>query len=120
MLQVAPKASSRPQGETYTVWLARSPSASRCALTRRSVDDRARSAAQFPIPVEVLAYLASETFDQIDVSLHRRRAQLRSRGGEGADGRRERPPEYTGDRVLSGDVIGPVAGVEHADSRRAG
>ena len=57
-----------PAGESYTVWLYRSPKL-RIPLAATKVGKSGRLAAQYPLPSEVIAYLASGAFDQIDISL---------------------------------------------------
>ena len=58
-------------------------------------------AAQFEVPTEVLAYLASGAFDQIDVSPHRRRR--RSNAALAKATKEKKAPIYTGTDVLRGN-----------------
>jgi hypothetical protein len=93
------------KGESYTVWLYRTPK-----LTLRvgsvAVGDSGGLAARFPIPAELLAYVASGAFDQIYVS---RTADAAYRQ-EAARAKREKSlPRYTGETVLTGEITGPVA-----------
>jgi len=91
-------------GESYTVWLYRSPK-----LVLRvgavQVGQNGKIAAQFPIPTELLAYVANGAFDQIDISLTSEAAYK----AEAAKARSEkRLPSYTGESVLRGEITGPA------------
>ena len=93
------------KGESYTVWLYRTPK-----LTLRvgsvAVGESGGLAARFPIPAELLAYVASGAFDQIYVS---RTADAAYRA-EVARAKREKSlPRYTGETVLTGEITGPIA-----------
>jgi hypothetical protein len=94
------------KGQSYTIWLADSPQKMLpLASTQTSKDGKI--AAQFEVPTEVLAYLASETFDQIDVTLttdSALKASLKKATGE------KKAPIYTGTDVLRGTVTGPIVG----------
>jgi hypothetical protein len=62
-------------------------------------------ASQFPVPRELLAYIATGTFDQIDLSLTSEAAYQ----AEIAKAKREeRLPAYTGAGVLRGPITGPA------------
>jgi len=92
------------KGESYTVWLFRTPK-----LTLRvgsvAVGDSGGLAARFPIPAELLAYVASGAFDQIYVS----RTTDAAYRQEVARAKRENSlPRYTGETVLTGEITGPV------------
>jgi hypothetical protein len=93
------------QGQSYTVWLYRSPK-----LTLRvgsvPVGEDGNLAARFTIPAELLAYVASGAFNQIYVSRSEDAAYQR----EVARAKRnESLPRYTGETVLSGEITGPIA-----------
>jgi hypothetical protein len=93
-------------GESYTVWLYRTPK-----LTLRvgsvAVGDAGRLAARFPIPAELLAYVAGGAFNQIYVSRTSNAAYQR----EVARAKRNNAiPRYTGETVLTGEITGPVVG----------
>jgi hypothetical protein len=93
-----------PKGSSYTVWLYKSP---KLALRIGSVDvpKSGGIAAQFPLPTELLAYIASGAFDQIDVSLTSNAAYE----AEIAKAKKEkRLPPYTGEDVLRGQISGPA------------
>jgi hypothetical protein len=92
------------KGQSYTVWLYRSPK-----LVLRvgavAVSRNGTIAAQFPIPAQVLAYVANGAFDQIDVS----RTQNAAYEAEVAQAKQQkRLPSYTGEDVLRGEITGPA------------
>lgn len=93
-------------GEGYTIWLAASPQ-KMLPLASTEVSEDGRIGAQVEVPVEVLAYLANETFRQITIT--------RTDDGELkaslANATKEKDaPSYTGIEVLSGEVTGPIVG----------
>ncbi|HWW68155.1 MAG TPA: hypothetical protein VNY83_09250 [Solirubrobacterales bacterium] len=93
-----------PSGQSYTVWLYRSPK-----LVLRvgavKVGKSGGIAAQFPIPTQVLAYVAGGAFDQIDLSLTPDAAYE----AEVARAKKEkRLPAYTGEDILRGKITGPA------------
>lgn len=93
-----------PAGQTYTIWLYRSPKlVLRLGAVR--VGKSGKLAVQLPVPVQVLAYVASGAFDQVDVSLTSNaayRAELaRAKAAQ-------RLPKYTGESVLRGEITGPA------------
>ncbi len=93
-----------PKGSSYTIWLYKSP---KLALRVGSVNVTKSGgiAAQLPLPTELLAYVASGAFDQIDVSLTANAAYE----AEIAKAKKEkRLPAYTGTDVLRGKVTGPA------------
>lgn len=93
------------KGESYTVWLYRSP---KLALRVGSVPvgESGRLGARFTIPAELLAYVASGAFDRIYVS----RTSDAAYRQEVAQARRNKSlPQYTGETVLAGEITGPVA-----------
>jgi hypothetical protein len=97
-------------GESYTVWLYRSPKLSlRVGAVR--VNESGKLGARFAIPTEVLALVANGAFQQIDVS----RTSDSAYQAEVARAKREqRLPRYTGESVLRGDIVGPLAEAEPA------
>ncbi|HEX6689386.1 MAG TPA: hypothetical protein VF085_12100 [Solirubrobacterales bacterium] len=93
------------KGESYTVWLYRSP---KLALRVGSVPvgESGRLGARFTIPAELLAYVASGAFDRIYVS----RTSDAAYRQEVAQARRNKSlPQYTGETVLAGEITGPIA-----------
>jgi hypothetical protein len=91
-----------PPGRLYTVWLYGSPRvALRIGAVR--VDEGGGISAQFPLPTELLGYVAGGGFDQIDVSLTSNAAY---RAEVAAARRAQRLPAYTGTSVLRGEITG--------------
>ena len=93
------------KAQSYIVWLYRSPK-----LTLRvgsvGVDESGRLGARFPIPTELLAYIASGAFDQIYVS----RTDDAAYQAEVARAKKDKSlPRYTGETVLKGEITGPIA-----------
>lgn len=93
-----------PAGEDYTVWLYHSPK-----LVLRvgavPVGKNGKIAVQLPVPTQLLAYVASGAFNQVDVSLTSEaayKAELAKAKGE------KRLPTYTGESVLRGKITGPA------------
>lgn len=93
------------KGQSYVVWLYRSPKLS-LRVGGVPVDESGRLGARFPIPAELLAYVASGAFDQIYVS----RTDDAAYQAEVARAKKEKGlPRYTGETVLSGEITGPIA-----------
>lgn len=91
-------------GESYTVWLFRTPKLS-LRVGSATVGDSGQLGARFPIPAELLAYVASGAFDQIYVS----RTSDAAYQEEVARARKNKTlPRYSGDTVLTGEITGPV------------
>lgn len=102
-----------PKGSSYTVWLYKSP---KLALRIGSVNvpKSGGIAAQFPLPTELLAYIAGGAFDQIDVSLTSNAAYE----AEIAKAKKaKRLPAYTGADVLRGKITGPA--IEAAEKKNS-
>jgi hypothetical protein len=93
-------------GESYTFWLARSPS-QMLPLASTKVGQDGKVGAQVEVPTEVLGYLASGTFDQITVS---RTADATLKASLAKATSEKKPPLYTGAEVLRGTVTGPIVG----------
>jgi DNA-binding Lrp family transcriptional regulator len=93
-----------PQGKAYTIWLYRSPKIA-LQIGAVPVSNSGKIAAQFKIPAQLLAYVASGAFNQVDVALTdtaEYKAAL-----EKAKGEKKLPP-YTGESVLRGEITGPA------------
>jgi hypothetical protein len=101
------------EGESYTIWLAASPE-KMLPLASTEVGEDGRIQAQVEVPVEVLAYLANETFGQIAIT-RTDESQLRASLAKAT--KEKDAPLYTGDEVLRGEVTGPIVG---AASRETG
>lgn len=92
-------------GQSYTVWLYRSPKLS-LRVGSAPVSEEGRLGAQFPIPAEVLAYVAGGAFDQIYVS----RLDNAAYKEEVARAKQNKSlPRYSGETILTGEITGPVA-----------
>ena len=99
-------------GESYTVWLYRTPKLS-LRVGSVAVDDEGRLGARFAIPAELLAYVAGGAFNQIYVS----RTSDAAYQQEVAQAKQNNSlPRYIGETVLTGEITGPVAEAE-AESR---
>jgi hypothetical protein len=96
-----------PSCGRYTVWLAASPQ-KMLPLASIEVGKNGQIRAQVGVPVEVLAYLASETFDQIAITATDE-TQLKASLKEAT--KAKAAPQYTGTEVLRGNVSGPVVGI---------
>jgi len=90
----------------YTIWLAASPQ-KMLPLASTEVGKGGAISAQVEVPVEILAYLANETFGQIAVT-RTDESQLKASLAKATD--EKEAPEYTGTEVLRGSVRGPIVG----------
>jgi hypothetical protein len=91
-------------GSSYTVWLYRSPQLA-LRVGSAKVGNTGRLGARFPIPTELLAYVASGAFKQIKVS----RTSDAAYEAEVAKAKEQKAlPPYSGETVLSGKVTGPI------------
>lgn len=94
---------SKP-GQSYTVWLYRSPKVS-LRVGSAKVAKAGRLGVQLPIPTELLAYVAAGAFKQIYVSRTDDTAYER----EVARAKKEKAlPAYAGETVLTGEIVGPI------------
>lgn len=95
--------------DSYTVWLAQSPQRM-VPLASTQVEKDGRIGAQFEeVPVEVLAYLANETFKHLVVT---RTVDATLEAALAKATKEERSPAYTGTAVLEGTVTGPIVGAQ--------
>jgi hypothetical protein len=101
-------------GDSYTIWLYESPQ-KMLPLASTAVGENGRIAAQVQVPTEVLAYLANETFDQLDIS---RTTDATLKASLAKATREKKAPIYTGTDVLRGTITGPIVGA--ADKAKAG
>jgi hypothetical protein len=93
-----------PQGKAYTIWLYRSPKIA-LQIGAVPVGKSGKIAAQFQIPAQLLAYVASGAFNQVDIALTdtaEYKAALDKAKGE------KKLPPYTGESVLRGEITGPA------------
>jgi len=91
----------------YTVWLAASPT-KMLPLASTEVTENGQIRAQVEVPVEILAYLANETFDQIAITATDE-SQLKASLAQAT--KAKKAPDYTGTEVLRGTISGPIVGV---------
>jgi len=92
-----------PAGEAYTVWLYRSP---KLALQIGAVPEKdGKIAAQLQIPVQLLAYVASGAFDQVDVALTPIAAYRAALAKAKAE---KKLPPHLGESILRGEITGPA------------
>lgn len=111
-LQVAAEGLEPAEGEEgYTIWLAASPQRM-LPLASTEVGDDGRIGAQVTVPVEVLAYLANETFRQIAIT-RTDESQLKASLAKAT--KEKEAPLYTGDEVLNGEVTGPIVGAANRE-----
>lgn len=96
------------KGTSYTVWLAASPQ-KMLPLASAAVPKSGKVGAQFEVPVEVLAYLANETFSDIVIT---KTDDATLEAALSTATKEKQAPEYTGETVLSGAVTGPVVGAQ--------
>jgi hypothetical protein len=93
-----------PAGQSYTVWLYRSPKLALQVGAVR-VEDSGEIAAQFQIPAQLLTYVANGAFDQVDISLTsipEYKAAFNQAKSE------NKVPPYIGESVLRGEITGPA------------
>ncbi len=94
------------KGQAYTIWLYESPQ-KMLPLASTAVGENGKIGAQVEVPTEVLAYLAKETFDQLDISLTSE-ATLKASLAKAT--KEKKAPIYTGTDVLRGTISGPIIG----------
>jgi hypothetical protein len=93
-------------GQSYTIWLYESPQ-KMLPLASTVVGENGKIGAQVQVPTEVLAYLANETFDQLDIS-QTEDATLKASLAKAT--KEKKAPIYTGTDVLRGTITGPIIG----------
>jgi hypothetical protein len=93
-----------PPGQTYTVWLYRTPKLS-LQIGSVPVGQSGKIASQFQIPAQLLAYVANGAFNQVDVSLTPTAAYKAALAKAKAE--RKLPP-HVGQSVLQGKITGPA------------
>ncbi len=94
------------EGEDYTIWLAASEE-KMLPLASTPVDKDGKISAQVEVPVEILAYLANETFGQLAIT-RTDESQLKASLAKAT--KEKQAPAYTGTEVLRGTVTGPIVG----------
>jgi hypothetical protein len=93
-----------PAGHSYTVWLYRSPKVV-LRIGGVRVPKSGGIAAQFPVPTQLLAYVASGAFDQVDISLT---SDAAYKAEVALAKKQKRLPHYSGTDVLRGKITGPA------------
>ncbi|HWB70112.1 MAG TPA: hypothetical protein VG518_09070 [Solirubrobacterales bacterium] len=92
----------------YTIWISQTPQRM-LPLVSTEVDKSGNIAGQYEVPVEVLGYLASETFKDLVVT-RTENAKLAASLAKAT--KAKKAPAYTGTEVLRGTVTGPVVGAQ--------
>jgi hypothetical protein len=93
-------------GQSYTIWLYESPQ-KMLPLASTVVPASGKIAAQVQVPTEVLAYLANETFDKLNIS---RTTDATLKASLAKATKEKKAPLYTGTDVLRGTIAGPIIG----------
>jgi len=98
-------------GTSYAIWLAQNPQ-KMIPLASTGVKASGKGAgviaAQFEVPVEILGYLASGTFDQIAIT---KVDNKRFETSINTATKQKKTPTYLGDEVLRGTITGPIVGL---------
>ncbi|MGN6274317.1 MAG: hypothetical protein ACTHNP_00070, partial [Solirubrobacterales bacterium] len=102
--------------ERYTIWLAASEK-KMLPLASTPVGKDGKISAQVEVPVEILAYLANETFGQIAIT-RTDESQLEASLAKAT--KEKKAPVYTGTEVLRGTVTGPIVGAANKLEEEAG
>jgi hypothetical protein len=102
----------------YTIWLAASPQ-KMLPMASTEAGKNGQIRAQVEVPVEILAYLANETFDQIAITATDE-SQLKASLARAT--KAKQAPDYTGTEVLRGTITGPIVGaaqrIEEAEKEK--
>jgi hypothetical protein len=97
--------------ESYAIWLAQSPKRM-VPLASTAVKSSGKGAgdiaAQFEVPIEILAYLATGTFDQISIT-RVQNSQFEASIKKATE--EKSTPAYTGEPVLHGTIHGKIVGL---------
>jgi hypothetical protein len=93
-----------PKGQSYAIWLYRSPKVA-LQIGAVPVADSGKIAAQFKVPAQLLAYVASGAFNQVDVSLI---SDATYKAAFEKAKQENRLPPYSGESVLRGEITGPA------------
>jgi hypothetical protein len=101
----------------YTIWLAQSPQKMlplASTAVKGSGQGAGQIAAQFEVPVEILAYLASGTFDQIAIT---RTVTKPFEASIAVATKNKTTPKYTGEEVLHGTITGKIVGLAKREEK---
>jgi hypothetical protein len=97
---------------SYTIWIAETPRKMLPLVFGVEVEDSGKAAgqigAQFEVPVEVLAYLAAGTFDEVAIT---RTDDEELKASVEAATKAKETPKYLGEPVLRGTISGPIIGL---------
>lgn len=93
-----------PAGQAYTVWLYRSPKLS-LQIGAVPVSGDGKIAAQLQIPAQLLAYVASGAFNQVDLALTPTAAYKAALAKAKSE---QKLPPHLGESVLRGEIVGPA------------
>jgi len=93
-----------PAGQAYTVWLYRSPKLS-LQIGAVPVSRDGKIAAQLQIPAQLLAYVASGAFNQVDLALTPTAAYKAALAKAKSE---QKLPPHLGESVLRGQIVGPA------------
>lgn len=105
-LQIAAEGLPPSSNCGYTIWVAASPQ-KMLPLASTEVGKDGKINAQVEVPVEILGYLANETFGQIAVT---RTDESQLKASLATATKEKKAPVYTGDEVLRGAIRGPIVG----------
>jgi hypothetical protein len=104
--------------DSYTIWLAQTPQ-KMLPLASTGVTGKGKAAnaiaAEFEVPVEILAYLANGTFDQIVITRTQNKAFEAS---VKAAKKNKTTPQYAGEEILRGTIIGPIVGIAQREEEK--
>jgi hypothetical protein len=108
------------KGTSYTVWLAQSPT-KMLPLASTGVKSTGKGAgdiaAEFEVPVEVLAYLANGTFAELAIT-RTNDAEIQESIKQAK--KEKTTPAYTGEEVLHGEITGPIVGLAKREKEEKG
>jgi hypothetical protein len=93
-----------PAGQAYTVWLYRSPKLS-LQIGAVPVSRDGKIAAQLQIPAQLLAYVASGAFNQVDLALTPTAAYKAALAKAKTE---QKLPPHLGESILRGEIVGPA------------
>jgi hypothetical protein len=106
--------------EAYTIWLAQTPR-KMLPLASTAVKGSGKGAnaiaAEFEVPVEILAYLANGTFNQIAIT---RTETKPLEASIKAAKKQKSTPAYTGAAVMRGTIKGPIVGIAKREAEEQG
>jgi hypothetical protein len=104
--------------DAYTIWLAQSPR-KMLPLASTAVKGSGKGAgeiaAEFEVPVEILEYLATGTFDQIAIT---RTHTKTLEAAIAVATKNKSTPKYVGEPVLRGTITGPIVGIARREEEK--